>query len=95
MANPGFRHNHGKIGRLYPDANRLYFRFRNGAGSEQAMIDPATQYYFISADVKNYEAMARLVYLCAEKDWELQVQTKPTLTGGEAEVEYIVLDKPT
>ena len=56
------------------------------------MIDPQAQYYFISAGLQNYEAMARLVYLCAEKGWTLHAQTKPTLDEGEAEVLYLVVD---
>ncbi len=79
MANNSFQSNYGKIGRLYPDAHRLYFKFKDG---QSAMINPQTQYYFISADLQNYEALARLVYLCAEKGWTLHAETKPTLTGG-------------
>lgn len=90
MANYDFEQNKGKIARLYPDENQLYFRL-GGTGSATAM-KPQDGYYFVPLTHANYKALVDLVYLSAERDWVVKTRTKPALVAGHAEVVYLVVD---
>ena len=90
MPDPGFQHNFGQVGRLYPDTVNLWFRFRDGTG-EQSM-QPVNGYSFIPANSGNYQVMAQLVFLSAQNGWTLYAETAPELVGGHAQVLYLVVD---
>ncbi len=91
--NWNFEKNHGRIKRLYPSPDGVYFSFGGQPGQWQTAMNPANGYYFIPLAHPNYQSLVNLLYLAAEHDWNLQARTQPTLgTGGRAEVLYLVQD---
>ncbi|MBV9926785.1 MAG: hypothetical protein JOZ96_17330 [Acidobacteria bacterium] len=91
--NWGFAQNHGRITRLYPSPDGVYFTFGGKPGQYQTAMNPTNGYYFIPNTHTNYQALVNLLYLAAENDWNLQARTQPTLgTAGRAEVIYLVQD---
>jgi len=93
MANWQFENNHGRITRIYPHTDKLYFRFGGKSTEVKTDMNPAAGYYFIPLTHPNYKALADLLYLCAEQDWNIFARTKETLdSAGYAEVIYLVQD---
>lgn len=91
--NWNFEKNHGRIKRLYPSPDGVYFSFGGQPGQWQTAMNPANGYYFIPVTHPNYQSLVNLLYLAAEHDWNLQARTQPTLgAGGRAEVIYLVQD---
>ena len=90
MANFDAEHNKGKVKRLYPAQDRLWFTL-GGSGSVTAM-NPKDGYYYILVTNNNFAGLYGLVYLCAEHGWTLKVRTLDNLVGGWAEVSYLVVD---
>ena len=91
--NFNFELNHGRITRIYPEPNGVYFRFGGKPGEWQTAMNPTNGYYFIPMSHPNYAALVDLLYLAAERDWNLQARTQPTLgAGGRADVIYLVQD---
>src|SRR6266436_1950191 len=85
--------NHGKITRIYPNPDGVYFTFGGRPGEFQTAMNPANGYYSISMSHPNYKALVDLLYLAAEHDWNLQARTEPALgPGGRADVVYLVQD---
>jgi hypothetical protein len=88
-----FEKNHGRITRIYPEPNGVYFTFGGQPGQWQTAMNPANGYYFIPLTHPNYKSLVDLLYLAAEHDWNLQARTQPALgTAGRAEVIYLVQD---
>jgi hypothetical protein len=88
-----FEKNHGKIKRLYPTTDGVYFSFGMNAGESQTAMNPTNGYYFIATTHPNYKALVDLLYMAAENRWNLQARTQPTLgTAGRADVIYLVQD---
>jgi hypothetical protein len=88
-----FEKNHGKIKRLYPTTDGVYFSFGMNAAESQTAMNPTNGYYFIAVNHPNYNALVDLLYLAAQNRWNLQARTQPTLgTGGRADVIYLVQD---
>ena len=88
------QHNFGKVGRIYPDATRLLFKFKAGpAGTNEQSMNPNNGYYYIPTDSGNYQAMVQLVFLSAEHGWTLHARTQDRLDENNfARVLYLVVD---
>lgn len=91
--NWNFANNHGRIRKLYPTVDGVYFAFGGQPGQWQTAMNPTYGYYFIPLTHPNYKSLVDLLYLAAEHDWNLQARTQPALgTGGRADVIYLVQD---
>lgn len=93
VTNWNFEKNHGRITRIYPYLDGVYFTFGGQPGQWQTAMNPANGYYFIPLTHPNYQSLVNLLYLAAEHDWNLQARTQPTLgNAGRADVIYLVQD---
>ncbi|HQR31519.1 MAG TPA: hypothetical protein PLK30_02200 [Blastocatellia bacterium] len=93
MANWQYENNHGRITRIYPHTDKLFFRFGGKTSEVKTDMNPKDGYYFIPVTHPNYKALADLLYLAAEHDWNIFARPKEALTAdGYAEVTYLVQD---
>lgn len=93
QGSPNGGNNHGRITRIYPHPDGVYFTFGGLPGQFETAMKPTNGYYSISMTHPNYKALVDLLYLAAEHDWNLQARTQPVLgTGGRADVIYLVQD---
>ncbi len=89
--NWSFLKNYGTVKRLYPTSPGTFFIL---AGGKTAM-KPKNGYYFIPTTHDNYESLIKLLYMAADRRWQLNVRTKKKRnSGGHADVVYLVRDWP-
>ncbi len=85
-----FADNFGRVGRLYPDRNGVYFTLNGG----QTSMNPRNGYYRLLRSHPNYESLVDLLYMVTENNWTLQVRTENQLdSNGHAQVNYFVVDR--
>lgn len=92
QVNNAWDKNYGRIVRIYPDPDRVLFRFGGVKKEVQTAMNPTDGYYSIPKNHPNYQALVDLLYLAAANDWKLNARTQPQLIGGFAEVVYLVKD---
>jgi len=93
QGSPNAGNNHGRITRIYPHPDGVYFTFGGLPGQFETAMKPTNGYYSIAMSHPNYKALVDLLYLAAEHDWNLQARTEPALgIGGRADVVYLVQD---
>lgn len=84
----GFDRNYGRVKRLYPTSDRVFFSLMGG----ETAMNPNAGYYFIKNDHSNYNALVALLYMVANSRLTIKVRTAPNLVGGYAKVQYLVVD---
>ena len=93
--NSSFANNYGRVTRLYPSPNGMFFSLggRKLLNEVKTDMNPKDGYYFIPLSHPNYNSLVALLYLCAEHDYILKVRTQDALNAnGHAEVVYLVKD---
>jgi hypothetical protein len=89
-----YAENYGKIKRIYARSDGIYFRLKDGKTSALG----AKGYYVLEKAHANYNALANLLYLVADKNWVVKVRCPDTPYHGPVElpnraVVYLVVDR--